>query len=91
MGIQKRDYARGGIRVKVMFGLFVICEHTASHFSQLNVFVPPIRTARFFPRSIGITSGYGLRGSVSDIKHADTYDHELFEHVSWYRDGGAIC
>ena len=74
-----------------MFGFSFICEHTASHLSQLNVIVPPTIMMYAFPIGIGTISGHGWPGTVHDIKHVDTRDHVPFEHFSWYRDGGVIC
>jgi hypothetical protein len=85
-GIQKRDYAMGGIGVRVM-NLSCWCEHILFNLSKLSVIVPPIRTARLFPRGIGITSGYGLPDSVCDIKHRDMDCHASFGNCSCSRYG----
>lgn len=74
-----------------MFGFFFICEHTASHFSQLNVREAPTIRMYLFSIGMGTISGHGLPRTSSVIKHFDTCGHALVENESWYRDCGTIC
>jgi hypothetical protein len=42
------------------------------------------------PKGIGTISGYGLPGTVFDVKHGDMDGHAPPGKVSWYRCGCAI-
>jgi hypothetical protein len=87
-GVQKWDYARTG--VNVICGGFFSGAHSASHFSQLNEIVPPMIRINLVPVGIGITSGHGWSGTVSDIKHFDTYGHAPTGNSSCCRYSCAI-